>query len=81
MSALNRKEHSGEGKPSPWVQGVLCQVGTEGYRENLEATKVAVLGHKDINTTRKHYAAISEDIKRAASKVVVLRNKDGNPST
>ena len=56
--------------------------GTTLYKETNDIYVVAeVLGHKDINTTRKHYAAISEDIKRAASKVVVLRNKDGNPST
>ena len=56
--------------------------GTTLYKETNDIYVVAeVLGHKDINTTRKHYAAISEDIKRAASKVVVLRNKDDNPST
>ncbi len=55
--------------------------GTTLYKETNDIYVVAeVLGHKDINTTRKHYAAISEDIKRAASKVVVLRNKDDKPS-
>ena len=32
-----------------------------------------VLGHKDVNTTRKHYAAASEDRRRLAAKVVKLR--------
>lgn len=41
--------------------------GTNLYRETNDIYVVAsVLGHKDINVTRKHYAAISEDIKRDA---------------
>jgi hypothetical protein len=31
------------------------------------------LGHKDVNTTRKHYAAISEDIRRSAASKIKLR--------
>ena len=49
--------------------------GTSLYRETQDIYVVAeVLGHKDINTTKKHYAAISEDIKRSASTKVVLRD-------
>ena len=33
-----------------------------------------VLGHKDVNTTRKHYAAMSEDIRRDAVNKVKLRD-------
>lgn len=50
--------------------------GTSLYRETQDIYVVAeVLGHKDINTTKKHYAAISEDIKRSASTKVVLRDE------
>ncbi len=51
--------------------------GTELYRNTQDIYAVAaVLGHKDINTTRRHYAATSEDIKRRASKSVKLRDTD-----
>ncbi len=42
--------------------------GTALYRKTKDIYVVAeVLGHNDINTTKKHYAAISEDIVRSAS--------------
>ena len=45
--------------------------GTALYRETNDIYVVAeVLGHKDINTTKKHYAAISEDIKKSAADKV-----------
>ena len=48
--------------------------GTSLYRATKDIYVVAeVLGHKDVNTTKKHYAAISEDIKREASTKVKLR--------
>ena len=48
--------------------------GTNLYHETQDIYVVAdVLGHKDINTTRKHYAAMSEDIRREAAKKVKLR--------
>ena len=48
--------------------------GTSLYRETGDIYLVAdVLGHKDVNTTRKHYAAIDEDRRRSASKYVKLR--------
>lgn len=51
--------------------------GTELYRKTHDIYVVAeVLGHKDVNTTKKHYAAISEDIRKEASKAVSLRNND-----
>ncbi len=41
--------------------------GTNLYRETNDIYVVAsVLGHKDINVTRKHYAATSDEIKRDA---------------
>ena len=48
--------------------------GTNLYRETNDIYIVAdVLGHKDVNTTRKHYAAISDDIRRNAAQKVKLR--------
>jgi site-specific recombinase XerD len=48
--------------------------GTTLYRETRDIYIVAdVLGHKDVNTTKKHYAAITEDIRRSASTKVKLR--------
>lgn len=48
--------------------------GTNLYQESGDIYLVAdVLGHKDVNTTRKHYAAIEEERGRRASKMVHLR--------
>ncbi|MCI2048500.1 MAG: tyrosine-type recombinase/integrase [Lachnospiraceae bacterium] len=48
--------------------------GTSLYRETGDIYLVAdVLGHKDVNTTRKHYAAIEEDRRRSAANIVKLR--------
>ena len=48
--------------------------GTSLYRETHDIYIVAdVLGHKDVNTTKKHYAAIDDDIRRNASTMVKLR--------
>ena len=49
--------------------------GTSLYKETGDIYLVAdVLGHKDVNTTKKHYAAIDEDRRRAAASVVKLRD-------
>lgn len=51
--------------------------GTTLYRETGDIYLVAdVLGHKDVNTTRKHYAAQADDRRRQAAKVVRLREKE-----
>ncbi len=48
--------------------------GTNLYRETGDIYLVAeVLGHNDVNTTRKHYAALEEDRKRRAASAVSLR--------
>ena len=48
--------------------------GTNLYRETKDIFVVAeVLGHRDVNTTKRHYAAMSEDILRAAARSTVLR--------
>ena len=52
--------------------------GTQLYKATGDIYIVAdVLGHKDVNTTRKHYAAISDDNRReVAGKVKLKRNDD-----
>lgn len=48
--------------------------GTMLYQESGDIYLVAdVLGHKDVNTTRKHYAAMTEDKSRQAAKYIKLR--------
>ncbi len=48
--------------------------GTNLYRETGDIYLVAdVLGHSDVNTTRKHYAALEDDRRREAAKYVHLR--------
>ncbi len=48
--------------------------GTNLYRETNDIYLVAdFLGHTDVNTTKKHYAATSEDLRRKAIKSVKLR--------
>ena len=48
--------------------------GTTLYKETGDIYLVAdVLGHKDVNTTKKHYAAIDEERRRMAAKAVTLR--------
>jgi len=48
--------------------------GTTLYQETGDIYLVAdVLGHKDVNTTKKHYAAQNEERKRYAANTVRLR--------
>lgn len=49
--------------------------GTNLYRESGDIYLVAdVLGHKDVNTTKKHYAEISDEQRRKAAKMIKLRD-------
>ena len=51
--------------------------GTSLYRETQDIYIVAdVLGHKDVNTTKKHYASISDEIRRNAANKVRLRDDE-----
>ncbi len=51
--------------------------GTNLYRETKDIYIVAdVLGHKDVNTTRKHYAAINEDMRKSVANVLQLRKNE-----
>ena len=48
--------------------------GTSLYKETGDIYLVAdVLGHKDVNTTKKHYAAIDDDRRKRAASAVKLR--------
>ncbi len=50
--------------------------GTSLYKETGDIYLVAeVLGHNDVNTTRKHYAAMDDDKKRSAASAVTLHRK------
>lgn len=50
--------------------------GTNLYKESGDIYLVAsVLGHKDVNTTKKHYASMDEEAKRKAAKIVKLRKE------
>ena len=51
--------------------------GTNLYKESGDIYLVAdVLGHKDVNTTRKHYAAQDDENRRRAARMVTLREKN-----
>lgn len=51
--------------------------GTTLYQETGDIYLVAdVLGHRDINTTKKHYAAQSDTNRRMAARMVRLRTDD-----
>ncbi|MBR1758590.1 MAG: tyrosine-type recombinase/integrase [Lachnospiraceae bacterium] len=51
--------------------------GTNLYRATGDIYLVAdVLGHKDVNTTRRHYAALEEDRRRSAANIVKLRKEE-----
>ena len=51
--------------------------GTNLYRETNDIYIVAdILGHKDVNTTKKHYAAISDDLRRNVAKKVRIYDED-----
>lgn len=53
--------------------------GTNLYQETGDIYLVAdVLGHSDVNTTRRHYAAMSDANKRKASRMVPLPKTEKN---
>ena len=56
--------------------------GTALYQETDDIYLVAeVLGHSDVNTTRKHYAAMSDTRRRQAAGKVELRQSVSHDST
>ena len=53
--------------------------GTNLYRQTGDIYVVAdCLGHKDVNTTKKHYAALSEDARKKATLGLSIGNKIDN---
>ncbi len=49
--------------------------GTNLYKETRDIYIVAdVLGHKDVNTTKKHYAAISEDMRKNVAEIIKINS-------
>ena len=51
--------------------------GTRLYNSTGDIYIVAdVLGHRDVNTTKKHYAAITDDNRRSVANAVKLRQED-----
>ena len=55
--------------------------GTNLYHETGDIYLVAdVLGHSDVNTTRRHYAAMSDDRRRMAAQKVKLREEESIPT-
>ena len=51
--------------------------GTALYEETGDIYLVAdVLGHKDVNTTKKHYAAMNQSRRRKAATAVQLREAE-----
>ncbi len=56
--------------------------GTNLYHETGDIYLVAdVLGHSDVNTTRRHYAAMSDDRRRMAAQKVRLREDPTDDET
>lgn len=54
--------------------------GTNLYHETGDIYLVAdVLGHSDVNTTRRHYAAMSDDRRRMAARMIRARD-DAKPA-
>ena len=50
--------------------------GTSLYKKTGDIYVVAdCLGHKDVNTTKKHYAAITEEIRKKAAVSILLKNE------
>ena len=65
------------GSWSPATNDFICNgnlILTSLYKETGDIYLVAdVLGHKDVNTTKKHYAAIDDDRRKRAASAVKLR--------
>lgn len=51
--------------------------GTALYHETQDIYVVAdVLGHSDVNTTKKHYAQMSDEIRKKAANAIILHDKN-----
>ena len=55
--------------------------GTQLYNKTGDIYIVAdVLGHRDVNTTKKHYAAITQENRRSVADAVKLRAEEIAPT-
>ena len=55
--------------------------GTQLYKQTGDIYLVAdVLGHSDVNTTKKHYAAMEDERRRMARNMVSLREDNAEDS-
>ncbi len=73
------KKYAKEGSPLKKISPhkLRSTFGTNLYRETKDIYIVAdVLGHRDVNTTKKHYAAISEDMRKAVAGKVKIHRVD-----
>lgn len=71
------KKFAKEGSPLKKISPhkLRSTFGTNLYRETHDIYIVAdVLGHKDVNTTKKHYAAINEDMRKSVAEIIKIHN-------
>ena len=62
---------------NPAAQQDIIEIVKNLYRETGDIYLVAdVLGHSDVNTTKKHYAALEDERRRSARNKVQLREKE-----
>ena len=72
------KKFAKEGSPLKKISPhkLRSTFGTNLYRETKDIYIVAdVLGHKDVNTTKKHYAAINEDMRKSVANIIKLNDE------
>ena len=75
------KKYSGVAAPLKKItpHKLRSTFGTQLYRNTGDIYVVAdVLGHKDVNTTKKHYAAITDDIRRKAAVEISITDSEKN---
>lgn len=72
------KKFAKEGSPLKKISPhkLRSTFGTNLYKETKDIYIVAdVLGHRDVNTTKKHYAAINEDMRKSVANAIKI-NRD-----
>ncbi len=72
------KKFAKEGSPLKKISPhkLRSTFGTNLYRETHDIYIVAdVLGHKDVNTTKKHYAAINEDMRKSVADIIKIHKE------
>ena len=72
------KKFAKEGSPLKKISPhkLRSTFGTNLYRETHDIYIVAdVLGHKDVNTTKKHYASINEDMRKSVADIIKIHKE------